>query len=224
MTNASGQIDVLAIGAHPDDAEGGAGGFLCAAKAKGKKTGIICISDGSGGARGSSEQRKLEAKRASEILDADTFAILGQIDTNISTERVWAEKLEELLVRFKPRLILTHSPADWNPDHRNTSLLVDQAWALANRQGRHGREYLSKPMLLQFSLDLLRSDRPQIIVDISPYFKQKKHACAAHESQAEIIERLLDLNRFWGSLIGTDFAEAFSSPEPICITPELALL
>jgi len=224
MIKKNEQIDVLAIGAHPDDAEAGAGGFLLACHAKGNKTGILCVSDGGHGARGTAEERIRETRRAAEILNVDMIEILGQEDTNISTERVWAEKMEQLLVRFRPRLIITHSPMDWNPDHRHTWELVDAAWALANRQGRHGDEHIPKPVLLQFSFDYLRAGPPKLFVDISPWLARKQHAIAAHESQTEILEKLLLMNELWGSLIGTTAAEAFYSVEPIVASSELSLL
>jgi len=216
-------IDILAIGAHPDDAEAGAGDFACVS-CKNKTIGIICVSDGGGGAHGTSVQRIREAGRAAELLELDAFEILGQEDTHISAARVWVEKLEQLLVAYRPKIIITHSPMDWHPDHRHTWELVDAAWAHANRQGRHGANYLPKPMLLQFSFDLLRAKRPALIVDISPWFVQKKNALAAHTSQTEIIEKLIKVNEFFGSLVGTEAAEAFFSPEPIVLSPELSLL
>lgn len=224
MINKNEQIDVLVIGAHPDDAEAGAGGLLLACHAKGKKTGILCVSDGGHGARGTAEERIGETQRAAEILNVDMFEILGQEDTNISAERVWVEKMEQMLIRSRPKLIITHSPNDWNPDHRHTWELVDAAWALANRQGRHGDAYMPKPVILQFSFDYLRTAEPKLLVDISPWFSRKQQAISAHESQAEILEKLLHLNEFWGSLIGTNAAEAFYSIEPIVLSSELGLV
>ncbi len=217
------KIDVVVIGAHPDDAEIGAGGFLLAAKRKGLRTGIVCISDGSAGAFGDSLQRKREAENAASVLRVDTLHFLGMQDLHIPFEKA-AELIEKLLVEMQPRLILSHSPDDWHPDHRLVWHIVDTAWALANRKSRHGDDRIEKPRILQFSTDILRAHKPALLVDISAFVEEKQKALSCHASQSEIVKNVVAFNALWGASIGARYAEPFSSPEPLMLTSALSLL
>jgi len=217
------KIDVLVIGAHPDDAEIGAGGFLLAARSKGYRTGIVCISDGSAGASGDVSQRKREAENAASVLKVDALHFLGMEDLHIPFEKT-AELIEKLLVEMRPGLILTHSPDDWHPDHRFVWQIVDAAWALANRRSRHGEDSIERPRMLQFSTDVLRAHKPALLVDISAFAEEKQKALSCHASQSEIVKNVLAFNALWGASIGALYAEPFFSPEPLVLTSSLGLL
>jgi LmbE family N-acetylglucosaminyl deacetylase len=118
---------VLVVGAHPDDAELGAGGLLAAAKDRGSRIAVVVLSRGEGGVSGTAEERLAEARRAADILGVDDWRCLGLSDTAITDDLPSREKLEAVLVQLRPNLIITHGVEDWNQDHRNASLLVDTA-------------------------------------------------------------------------------------------------
>jgi LmbE family N-acetylglucosaminyl deacetylase len=217
------KIDVLVIGAHPDDAEIGAGGFLLNAKNNGYSTGIISISDGSAGAYGNSIQRLQEAENAAAVLKIDILQFLEMQDLNINFETT-VQKLEDILVSLRPRLILTHCSEDWHPDHRQVWQMVDMAWALAARISRHGKDHIERPQILHFSTDILRTHKPDILIDISPYAEEKQQALLCHVSQREIVKNILAFNALWGSAIRTLYAEPFFTYEPLILNSSLGLL
>jgi LmbE family N-acetylglucosaminyl deacetylase len=215
---------VVVIGAHPDDAELGAGGFLLAAKQAGYKTGIVVLTRGEGSASGTGEERLKEARRAAQILGVDRWQCLNLPDTALGIDRVAQEALETILVEWRPRLIVTHSRDDWHGDHRAASSLVDLAWALANRRKRHGDNLLPRPKILHFTVDLLRKEKPMVLVDIGPHIEKKREALEAFTTQKTVLEHVLAYNALWGKAAGVTYAEDFSSPEPILLNSGLSLL
>ena len=176
-------VDLLVVGAHPDDCELGAGGLASLAVRKGRSVGFISLTRGEAGARGSADERVREAEAAAARLGIDELRVLDLGDTSLTPGGGAPAGLEGLLVELRPRVIVTHSPLDWNPDHRAAWELVDRAWALANRASRHGESLLPRPRLLQFAVDLRRAPTPGLIVDISPVWPDKGAALACHASQ-----------------------------------------
>lgn len=223
MSISKNKIDILAIGAHPDDAEIGAGGLLMAAKTKGYRIGIVCITDGAAGAFGDASQRKKEAEDAALVLNVDILRFLGMRDLDIPIGKT-TDLLEELFIETRPTLILTHSPDDWHPDHRCVWQVVDTAWAYANRIHRHGEARIERPRILQFSTDLLRAHKPSLLADISDFAEAKQKALSCYASQREILKNVLEFNALWGASIGALYAEPFFSLEPLVLTSSLELV
>lgn len=215
---------VLVVGAHPDDAELGAGGLLVAARERGSRIAVVVLSRGEGGASGTAEERLAEARQAADILGVDDWLCLGLPDTAIADDLPSREKLEAVLVQLRPNLIVTHGVDDWNQDHRNASLLVDTAWSLANRERRHGAAALPRPRLLHFHVDPLRAPRSDLLVDIGPYAERKRKALEAFASQREVLRQVMGWNALQGAAMGVSFAEAFCSPEPLMVGPGLSLV
>jgi LmbE family N-acetylglucosaminyl deacetylase len=215
MSTPSRAATVLVVGAHPDDAELGAGGLLAAARERGSRTAVVVLSRGEGGASGTAEERLEEARRAAAILSVDDWYCLGLPDTSITDDPPSRERLEAVLIQLRPDLIVTHGVEDWHQDHRAASLLVDAAWSLANRGKRHGAAALPRPRILHFHVDPLRAPPPHLLVDISPFAERKKEALEAFASQREVLRRVMDWNALRGAAMGVSFAEAFCSPEPV---------
>jgi len=224
MSLFSASAPIMVVGAHPDDAELGAGGLIVAAKQRESPIAVVVLTRGEGGASGTPDERIAEARRAAAILGVDDWRCLELPDTAIADDLPSREKLEAVLVQFRPHIIVTHGLEDWNQDHRNASLLVDAAWSLANRARRHGAAALLRPRILHFHVDPLRAPRPDLLVDISPYANRKRKALEAFSSQREVLQSVMEWNRLQGASMGVSFAESFCSPEPLLAGSDLALV
>ena len=218
------KVDILVIGAHPDDAELAAGGLLLQSHKRGLATGLVCLTDGGAGASGDARTRAEEARAGAAVLEVDLFRPLGMPDTAIWSDESHLAALEETIVELAPRLIVTHSPFDWHPDHRATWDLVENAWAMAARASRHRNDFLARPKLLQFTVDIRRAPKPSLIVDITPSWEKKRSALDCHASQRSVLAEIEMLNRGFGAMVGVTYGEAFTLPEPLAITPELNIL
>lgn len=219
-------IDVMVIGAHPDDAEIGAGGLLALCKARGLRTGVLLLTRGEGGSWGDPATRAAEARAASTLLGVSVFHQLDLGDTRLDAGDANTATVENLLLESPPRLLVTHTDTDWNPDHRAAWALVERAWARANRGRFHGEAAIERPRVLQFAIDPRRALRPALVVDISTVWPAKLAALAAHASQARVMDAIgVDtVSRWAGALIGVERGEAFTSPEPVALDSSLRLI
>jgi len=219
-------VDALVVGAHPDDAEIGAGGLLALCQAQARRTGMIVLTRGEGGSWGDAETRAGEARTAAGLLGVSVFHQLDLGDTRLEASESNIAAVEQLLLENPPRLIVTHSDADWNPDHRAAWALVERAWARANRTRFHGPAAIARPRVLQFAIDPRRALPPAVVIDITSVWPEKLAALNAHASQAPVIVSIgvEAVSRWAGSLIGADRGEAFTSPEPLALTSSLTLI
>ena len=120
-------LDILAFGAHPDDVELFAGGTMAKMAALGYSTGIIDMSRGELGTRGSPAVRKREAAKAAKILGVKLRRTLGLADGDVPVTRQSRMKVIRVLRQYRPKIVLTHHWDDKHPDHVNTSRLVAEA-------------------------------------------------------------------------------------------------
>ena len=121
------ELDVLFFAAHPDDAELCCGGTIAALVNAGKKTGIIDLTRGELGTRGSVKQREIEARKASEILGIDTRENLGIRDGNIINNHANRLKIIKVIRKYRPKIIFFPHYYDRHPDHYNTHYLIKEA-------------------------------------------------------------------------------------------------
>src|SRR5687767_12718223 len=119
-------VDVLAVAAHPDDAELGCGGTLLKLKKQGKRIAILDLTRGELGTRGTAEIRHREAEEAAEILGLEFRANLELEDGNIVPDKESRLKLVSVLRQCRPRLVITHHPGG-HPDHGKAATLVTEA-------------------------------------------------------------------------------------------------
>ena len=121
------ELDALFFSAHPDDAELCCGGTIAALNKSGKKTGIIDLTKGELGTRGSVKQRIAEAKKASAILGISIRENLGITDGNITNTPSNRLKVIKAIRKYKPRIIFFPHFHDRHPDHHNTHILIKEA-------------------------------------------------------------------------------------------------
>ena len=121
------KLDILAIGAHPDDVELSCGGTLIHHSKQGKKVGILDLTAGEMGTRGSADIRLKEAEQAAKIMGVDVRINLGLKDCFFQQTENELIQLIEIIRLFKPEIILGNSPKDRHPDHSKAAKLFSDA-------------------------------------------------------------------------------------------------
>lgn len=176
-------LDVLAIGPHPDDVELGCGGTLAKLAGMGRRVGILHLTCGEAGTRGTPEVRREEATRAAAALGVSALEFLDCGDGGLRTGSAEEDAVIEVLRRLRPSLVLAPPPADRHPDHGRGHDLVMAACfysGLARRSSELGAPH--RPGRV-FSYMLHDDFVPSFVVDVTDSWPQKMAALNAYESQ-----------------------------------------
>lgn len=221
-------VDVLAISAHPDDVEMTCGGTLVQLKASGRRFGIVDLTGGEMGTRGTGETRRREAERAAEILGAEFRETLDFGDGGLATTRANELALMDVIRREKPRIVLTPYPDDRHPDHARAGRLVTDAAFYAGLRKIETEHAAHRPQqTIYFSTSI--AHEPHFVVDITPAFETRRAAIRAFASQfhneasAEpetvlsqrmFLEAIDARARHYGYLVGVEFGEGFRTKRP----------
>lgn len=177
-------LDVLAVVAHPDDAELLCGGSLLQARDRGERTGILDLTRGEMGSQGTAETRAEEAERASVILGLagrwNASLPDSQLQNTPETRRVVVQHLREL----RPRVVITHWLQGRHPDHRAAAELVYDASYLAGLKNFAAPGAPFRPFKVVHALSFREETRkPTFVVDITEQMERKLEAIAAYGSQ-----------------------------------------
>jgi bacillithiol biosynthesis deacetylase BshB1 len=234
------ELDVLAIGAHPDDVELGCGGTLATLVAAGRAVGIVHLTGGEGGTRGTPEERRSEAHRAAEVLGATALEILDCGDGELRTATAEQDAVIALLRRYRPDLVLGPAPTDRHPDHERAFHLVREACyyaGLASR-GAGARPHRPAAMFCYMQHDPFE---PSFVVDVTAGWERKLAALAEYRSQLyqpgvervepptkvasrDYFEAVVGRARHFGLMIGAAYGEPFWSRLPPAVDDPLRLL
>ncbi|HQU74488.1 MAG TPA: bacillithiol biosynthesis deacetylase BshB1, partial [Calditrichia bacterium] len=176
-------IEILAFGAHPDDIEIGCGGTLYTLSRKGYRHGMVDLTAGEMGTRGTVAERMAESAEAAAILEAEFRENLGMPDGNIENTAETRARVIALIRRHRPVIVFAPYPRDRHPDHMHASELITEACfyaGLAKVEPALGEAFRPKrvvyyPMSYEFE--------PSFLVDISEGYEQKVAALQAHRSQ-----------------------------------------
>jgi len=198
------KVNILAIGAHPDDIEFGCGGSLIKYTRKGHRLFLMIVTGG--GLGGPAETRMAEQKASQAILGAEDIFWGGCEDTHIAVEVELIKKIETVLGTVKPEFIFCNFPDDTHQDHRHLS----QAIMSATRYVRN---------VLFYEGPTTQNFNPQVYVDIADTLEEKLNALRAHRSQVmktniedlSIIEVARSCANFRGIQGRVKYAEAFHS-------------
>jgi LmbE family N-acetylglucosaminyl deacetylase len=196
------KVNILAIGAHPDDIEFGCGGTLTKYSQRGHRLFLMVMTGGGSGAP--SETRMAEQTAARQILGAEEIFWGGYQDTHLGVDAEMIKKIESVIASVKPEFIFCHFPDDTHQDHRHLA----QAVMSATRYIRNVLFY-EGPTTQNFS--------PQVYVDIADTLEVKLEALQAHRSQVmktniedlSIIEVARSCANFRGIQGRVKYAEAF---------------
>lgn len=176
-------LDILAFGAHPDDAELAAGGTLIKHVRSGQSVGIIDLTRGELGSRGSAELRSKEASMAAEFMRLTVRENLELADGFFSQNQESTLKIIRVLRKHRPRWVLCNSPEDRHPDHGRASSLVREACFLSGLQ-KIETEDLSpwRPNgVLMYIQDY--DHTPDLVIDITGLVEEKMKLLSCYASQ-----------------------------------------
>jgi bacillithiol biosynthesis deacetylase BshB1 len=234
------RLDALAVGAHPDDVEFNCGGTLLKLASLGYRVGILDMARGEMGTRGSADIRAREAQEAAQKLGLAVRENLELPDAHIWLTEESRVRMVRKIRQYRPRIILTHYWEDPHPDHMNTCQIVRQAAhvaGLAKFDAEAGQERFRPRAIAHFLFP--RTVAPSFVVDISDFAGQKEAVASCYRSQlhdpksAELetlissesfLRRLESRQRFYGSLIGVEHAEAFVVREALNVHDPVELL
>ncbi len=220
-------LDVLAFGAHPDDVELHIGGTLAKMAALGYAVGVVDLTRGELGTRGTPAIRSREAKAAAKILGLKVRENLGLPDGGVEVTAAARLRVIRVLRRHRPTLILVPHWEEAHPDHANTGRVVAEA---AHHAGlaklRTGQERFRPKAILYYMLPPYV--RPSFIVDVSAQIEKREAAIAAHKSQLfdpgkvpdtylsqpDFLYRVNAVVSYYGTLIGRAKGEAFYMKVP----------
>lgn len=222
-------LDLLAIAAHRDDAELTCGGTLIRAVDQGHRVGVLDLTRGEMGTRGSAQLREQEATAAARVMGLSLRENLGLPDAFIRNTDETRALLVAALRKLRPRVVIAPAPRSRHPDHRITTELVRDACFLSGlRKYSPGEHEAFRPAKLLHVLTY-REDtvKPTFVVDISEQFERKLQAVRCYASQfddaiqaGEVYpngEPLYDLivhqAAHYGSLIRVRYGEPFYTDE-----------
>jgi len=230
------KLDILAFGAHPDDVELGCAGTLLGAIAEGKKVGVIDLTKGELGTRGSISQRLSEAQLASELLGLSIRENLGMADGFFINNKEHQLIIIETIRRFQPSIIFCNAPEDRHPDHGRAASLIEEAAFLSGlekiKTSHEGIAQEAWRPTQVFHYIQSRSLTPHFVVDISKHIEKKMEAILAHSSQfydpnsnepdtfissAAFLEFVKGRAKELGQQIGVQYAEGFITQKTLGI-------
>jgi N-acetylglucosamine malate deacetylase 1 len=219
-------LDVLAVAAHRDDVEQTCGGTLLRMKALSLRTGILDLTQGEAGTRGSAAERAAEAGEAARILKVDVREALDLPDGRVENTYENRIKIATVLRRLRPRVVILPYWAGRHPDHYTASTLGYEACFLAGLAKIDTGAPPHRPFKIAYA-SLYADVRPSFVVDISGYVDDRFAALMAYRSQyarqdsgsslfvpeEEIRERTFAMARHYGLLAGVRYAEPFVQKE-----------
>jgi N-acetylglucosamine malate deacetylase 1 len=223
------KLDILAIGVHPDDVELGCSGTLAKHIAMGYTVGILDLTLGELGTRGSAELRTLEANKAAEILNVSIRTQLNFKDGFFENNEVHQRLVIEQIRKHQPELILCNAINDRHPDHGRAAKLVADAsfysglikieTTLNNEKQIAWRPKAVYHYIQDYYI------HPDFVIDVTPFMDLKQNAIMAFASQFYnpdskeaqtpissklFIETVNSKMALWGRVIGADYAEGFT--------------
>lgn len=222
------KLDLLAIAAHPDDVELTCGGTLLKMARSGYKTGILDLTAGEMGTRGTPETRAKEAAKAAKLLGASWRGTLGVPDSDVQPSRQHKLKLAGVIRELRPRTVIIPYWEARHPDHYHASTLGYEGCFLAGLKALPIAGDAYRPHKILYATSFA-DVRPTFVVDITKEFAQRRKAILAFASQfrpvkGEVkgnvflaIDRLEDemnqLARHYGQMIGVKYGEPFLTKE-----------
>jgi bacillithiol biosynthesis deacetylase BshB1 len=229
-------IDLLAIAAHPDDIEQTCGGTLLRMAEAGYRTGIIDLTAGDMGTRGSPEIRVAESEAAAKILKVGHRENLHFPDARLENSLAGRLTLAQRLRELRPRTVILPYWEGRHPDHYRTGEMGYEACFLAGLRKIDQYTEPHRPHKVIYS-SLYANVTPSFVVDISQHFERRMASLLAYRSQygevsegamlfpneAEIRDRLAATARFYGSLIGVKFGEPFVMKETMQVNDVVEL-
>lgn len=232
------KLDLLAFGVHPDDIELSCAGTLLVEKNNGKKVGIVDLTRGELGTRGTAETREKEAEDSARILGIDARENLEMADAFFRNDEENQRKIIRVLRKYQPEIIFCNAPEDRHPDHGRSARLVSDSCFLSGLRkietfDENKKQEIWKPKYV-FNYIQDQYVSPTFVVDISEVIEQKLAAIRAFKTQfftpsaddnepqtyistPEFLESVINRSKMFGKMIGVKHAEGFVSKKMIGI-------
>ena len=232
------KLDVLAIAAHPDDVELTCGGTLLKMAQKGYKTGILDLTEGEMGTRGTPETRAKEAATAAKLLKASWRGTLGVPDSDVRPTREHKLSLAKVIRELRPRTVILPYWEARHPDHYHASTLGYEGCFLAGLKQLplEGEPYRPFKILYATSFEGMT---PTFVVDVTKQYETRRRAILAFRSQFrparserkqrvylaidELDPKMDLLARYYGQKIGVTYGEPFLQKELMAVEDIVAL-
>ena len=224
------KVDILAFAAHPDDVEISCGGTIARHIAEGRTVGIIDLTRGELGTRGSAELRLKEAEASKRILGLQVRENLGMADGFFTIDMEHKMRIVEIIRKYRPAVVLANSIHDRHPDHGRASQLVSEGCFLAGllkvvtTQNGEAQVAWRPKAVYHYIQD--RYISPDIVFDVTPFFEKKLEAIKAFSSQfhdpesdepqtpisgEDFFDFLRGRAKEFGRPIGVKYAEGFTA-------------
>lgn len=222
------KLDILAFGAHPDDVELSCAGTLAKQVALGSKCGVVDLTQGELGTRGTAEIRLEEAQAAAKVMGLSARENLGFRDGFFSNDEQHKLEVVKMIRKYRPEIVIANAPSDRHPDHGRASFLLKEAsWLAGLRQVKtslEGEEQEAwRPQMLLYYIQF-QNLQPDFIVDIGDYIHTKIESIKAYASQfydpnssepktvissKNFLESVTYRAQDLGRLIGAEYGEGF---------------
>ncbi|QGQ46669.1 bacillithiol biosynthesis deacetylase BshB1 [Metabacillus sediminilitoris] len=228
-------LDILAIGAHPDDVEIGMGGTIAKYSKLGHKIGICDLTMAELSSNGTVSIRQQEAKRAGEILGITNRIQLQLPDRGLLLTEAAIKSIVTIIREYQPKIVFIPYFEDRHPDHGNCSRLVEEAvFSAGIKKYKDEMEQLPHRVQSTFYYMINGFHKPDFVIDISHTINQKLSSLRAYESQFEksngstdtpltngYIESVENRERLFGKEVGVIYAEGFKTKKPILLSNDL---
>lgn len=219
-------VEILIIAPHPDDAELAMGASIARFKDEGRTVGVLDLTSGEPTPHGSVETRLRETAEATRVLRLDRRLNLGLPNRSLLHTLDARREVAGVLRLERPRLIFAPHAEDAHPDHVQATGLVEAArfWAKLSKSDLPGEPHWPQRLLYYYCFHLRKNPQPSFLLDVSPYHAKKMEAVACFHSQfvegrptapPTFLDTVRGRDRYWGSLIGREFAEPFASCEQL---------
>jgi bacillithiol biosynthesis deacetylase BshB1 len=224
------KLDILVFAVHPDDAELGCSGTILKHIAAGSRVGIVDLTRGELGTRGTAETRDKEAADSAEILGLHARENLGMRDGFFKNDEEHQLQVISMIRKYRPDIVLSNALHDRHPDHGRAGDLVNDAMFLSGLSkvktdiDGEDQEAWRPAMLLQYVQD--RYIKPDILIDVTEFWDRKMEAIHAFSTQffnpdnddqgtyissPEFLKIIEARGRDLGKYIGATYAEGFTS-------------
>jgi bacillithiol biosynthesis deacetylase BshB1 len=223
------KLDILAIGVHPDDVELSCAGTILKHIAAKKKVGILDLTKGELGTRGTPELRTKEAKASAKILGLSIREQLDMADGFFANDEKHQKQIIEIIRKYQPEIVLCNAVNDRHPDHGRAAKLASDACfysgliKIETFQGKKKQNAWRPKAVYHYIQD--NFIHPDFVIDITKFMDKKMEAISAFSSQfydpkskepmtkisgPEFFEAVKSKNSIWGRSIGVHYAEGFT--------------
>lgn len=240
------KLDILAIGVHPDDIELGCAGTMINEIKKGKKVGIVDLTQGELGTRGTIETRYTEAAKAASLIGAVARENLKMRDGFFKNDEEHQRQLIQVIRKYQPEIVLGNVLADRHPDHGRAGHLISDACflsGLAKIETKDQTGQLQQKWRPRYFLQYMQDwyHEPDLIIDITDVMDQKMQSVSAYTTQfhttagtaegpqtyistPDFLDSVIARARMLGKRIGVKYGEGFMTEKSIGIASLDALI